>query len=101
MKFSEGYWLTSERAKINYASCVHYVTEIKGGIRLVCPCRKIDNRGAVLNIATITLEFRAVGKDTISVSASHYLAYNSHEARFDLNEEEIISINSYSHIPCN
>ncbi len=81
--------MTSERAKISYASDVHYVTEIPGGMRILCPCRKINGRGDVLNLPTITLEFRAVGKNTIAVSASHYLAYESHEARYELNEEQV------------
>ena len=89
MKFTEGFWMTSERAKISYASDAHYVTEIPGGMRILCPCRKINGRGDVLNLPTITLEFRAVGKNTIAVSASHYLAYESHEARYELTEETV------------
>ena len=85
MKYTEGFWSTSERAKISYASDAHYVEEIPGGMRILCPTKKLNTRGDVLNLPTITLEFKAAGKNIIGVRAYHYEAYESSEARFPLN----------------
>ena len=56
MKFTEGYWLKSERANPVYASDAHYVKEIENGMRILCPTKKILGRGDVLNLPTITLK---------------------------------------------
>ncbi len=37
MKFTEGYWLRSERANILYASQAYEVREIDGGMRVLAP----------------------------------------------------------------
>ncbi len=88
MKFTEGYWLKSERALPFYAMDAHYVDEIPGGMRILCPTKKIKGRGDVLNLATITLEFTVAGKNMISVRSTHYEAYDLKEPRFPLNREE-------------
>ena len=85
MKFTEGYWTKSERVTPHYASDAHYVTETENGMRILCPTKKIEGRGDVLNLPTITLEFTSVGENMIEVKSSHYLAYTSKEPRFSLN----------------
>ena len=85
MKYTEGFWLTSERAKISYASDAYFVEEIQGGMRVVAPTRKINGRGDTLNLPVITIDFTTAGRNVISVRAWHYEAYESQEARFPLN----------------
>ncbi len=87
MKFTEGYWLKSERANPVYASDAHYVKEIENGMRILCPTKKILGRGDVLNLPTITLEFTSAGKNMIAVRSTHFEAYASGEARFKLSLE--------------
>ncbi|MBR6485434.1 MAG: alpha-xylosidase, partial [Lachnospiraceae bacterium] len=53
----------------------------------LAPTRKINGRGDTLNLPVITIEFKAAGRNVISVRAWHYEAYASNEARFSLNEE--------------
>ncbi len=84
MKFSEGYWLKSERATAFYASDAYFVEEIPNGMRIVAPCKKIESRGDTLNLPTITLEFTSAGRNMIQVRSYHYEAYEPHEARFPL-----------------
>ena len=86
MKYTEGFWLTSERAKISYASDAYEIEKIPGGMRVLAPTRKINGRGDTLNLPVITIEFKAAGRNVISVRAWHYEAYASNEARFSLNE---------------
>lgn len=87
MKFTEGYWLRSERANGLFASDAYEVERIPGGMRVLCPTGKIQHRGDTLNMPTITVEFRACGEGTISVRAWHYEGYDSHLPRFEKHEE--------------
>ncbi len=87
MKYTEGFWLTSERAHIHYASDAYFVEEIPNGMRVVAPTRKINGRGDTLNLPVITIDFTTAGKNIISVRAWHFEAYESGEARFPLNTE--------------
>ncbi len=84
MKFTEGYWLRSERITASYASQGFYVEETESGMRAVLPERPIRGRGDAMNISTITLDFTAFGENNIQVTASHYEAYRSDEARTPL-----------------
>ncbi|MCR5735076.1 MAG: alpha-xylosidase [Lachnospiraceae bacterium] len=104
MKFTEGYWLRSEKVTPFYASDVHYVDRIENGFRMLCPTRKIEGRGDVLNLPTITVEFTSAGPDMIAVRSFHYEAYESGEARYPLNidpsdvsvtisDDEIVMVN--------
>ena len=95
MKFTEGYWIKSERATSYFASDAYFIDKVKGadgesviGMRVVCPTKKITGRGDTLNLPTITIEFTAPGEGMIEVRAWHYEAYLSHEARFQLNRKE-------------
>ena len=85
MKYTEGFWLTSERATISYASDAYFVEEIENGMRVVAPTKKIVTRGDTLNLPVITIEFTVAGKNVISVRQWHYEAYESGEARFPVN----------------
>ena len=96
MKYTEGFWLTSERATISYASDAYFVEEIENGMRVVAPTKKIVTRGDTLNLPVITIEFTVAGKNVISVRQWHYEAYESGEARFSLNTKSYdysVSIN--------
>lgn len=87
MKFTEGYWLRSERANSMYAAEAYTAEEIPGGMRIVAPIGKIERRGDTLNMPTITVEFRACGSGTIAVRAWHYEAYNGRQPEFEKHEE--------------
>lgn len=87
MKYTEGFWLTSERARIHYASDAYFIEEIPNGMRVVAPTRKINGRGDTLNLPVITIDFTTAGKNVIAVRAWHFEAYESGEARFPLNIE--------------
>ena len=96
MRFTEGYWLQNERTNGHFAAEVYCIERIPGGIRILCPCGKVPDRGATLNMPTITLEFRAVGDRAVNVKAWHYEAYDGHQREFEKNEsfvEPDVSIN--------
>lgn len=75
MKFTEGYWLRSEKANILYASQAYEVQEIPGGMRVLAPVGYISSRGATLNMPTITVEFTAPMENIIAVRAWHHEGY--------------------------
>lgn len=96
MKYTEGFWLTSERARIYYASDAYFIEETENGMRVVAPTRKIVNRGDTLNLPVITIEFTVAGKNVIAVRQWHYEAYVSGEARYGVNTgsyDHSVSIN--------
>lgn len=86
MKFTEGYWLRSERANGLFAAEGYAVEKIPGGMRILAPIKKIESRGDTLNMPTITIQFIAVGKRSISVKAWHYEGYDNHLPEFEKNE---------------
>ena len=86
MKFTEGYWLRSERSNGLYAAEAYSAEEIPGGMRLVCPTGITGGRGGTLNMPTITIEFVACTDRTIKFSAWHYEAYDDHLPQFEKKE---------------
>ena len=87
MKFTEGYWLASEKAHPIYAAQAYEVEKIPGGMRVLATSRKIESRGQTLNLPTITIEFVAHAEDTVSVEAWHYEAYDENVPSFEKQEE--------------
>lgn len=86
MKFTEGYWLRSERANGLFAAEAYTVEKIPGGMRILAPVKQIAHRGDTLNMPAITIEFRACGAGTISVKAWHFEGYDNHLPEFEKNE---------------
>ena len=87
VKFTEGYWLRSERSNGLFATEGYYVDEIPGGMRIVAPTAHTNDRGGTLNMPTITIEFIARNDRTIAVSAWHYEGYDAHLPQFEKTEE--------------
>ena len=87
MKFTEGYWLRSERSNGLFATEGYYVDEIPGGMRIVAPTAHTNDRGGTLNMPTITIEFVVRNDRTIAVSAWHYEGYDAHLPQFEKTEE--------------
>lgn len=86
MKFTEGYWLRSERSNGLFAAEAYTVDKIPGGMCIVAPVGIIQHRGDTLNMPTITIEFVACGKGTVSVKAWHFEGYDNHLPEFEKNE---------------
>lgn len=86
MKFTEGYWLRSQRANGLFAAQAYTVEEIHGGMRVIAPVQQITGRGDTLNMPVITIEFKAIGSRSISVKAWHYEGYDNHQPHFEKNE---------------
>lgn len=86
MKFTEGYWLPSEKANASYATEAYEIEQVPGGMRILATTRKIENRGMTLNLPTITLEFVFQDKDTLSMEAWHYEGYDAKVPSFEKNE---------------
>lgn len=87
MKFTEGYWLRSERANGLFAAHAYTVDKIPGGMRIVAPISLINHRGDTLNMPTITIEFVVCSDKTIAVKAWHFEGYDNHLPEFEKNED--------------
>lgn len=85
MKFTEGFWLRSERANGLYAAQVYSVERIPGGMRILAPTREVNHRGDTLDTPTITIEFKACEQGMIAVKAWHFEAYDIHVPEFEKN----------------
>jgi len=103
MKFTEGYWLRSEKANAIYASQAYIVEEIPNGMRVVAPERVIHSRDGALDVATITTEFTSTAENVIGVRSYHYEGYKKGEPLFEkktapqevkvmINDEEAVMI---------
>lgn len=85
MKFTEGYWLRSERAQISYVSQGFDVETSAQGMRIIAPERPIRSRADMLDLTVLLMDFIAVGPDDIEVVITHHEGYDSAEPRFPLN----------------
>lgn len=84
MKYTEGYWLRSERANELYATSTFSMQPIEGGMRILAPTRESDHRSQTVDCPALTVDFTVVGHNAITVRATHYAAYEDHEAHFEL-----------------
>lgn len=89
MKFTEGYWLSSETSHPLYAVQTYEVKEIENGMQIIAATRPIRGRGDTLNLPTITLQFRAVRENVIQVRAWHYEGYDYHGVEFHKSEAPV------------
>ena len=79
MKFTEGYWLRSEKANICMHPRLMRCRRFRGGMRVLAPVGTISSRGATLNMPTITLEFTSPVENMISVRSWHHEGYDKKE----------------------
>jgi alpha-D-xyloside xylohydrolase len=84
MKFTEGYWLRSERANPLYASQSFIIEKCDDRLRVVSPARSILERAGALDVGTITTEFKSAGKDAIAVRSWHFEGYDPKEPRYEI-----------------
>ena len=86
MRFTEGYWLRSQRMQEHYAAQVWETEHLEDGMRLLVPLRKVPTKGDTVNVPCLTVTFRAVAPDTVSVKIVHFEGYNTHKPAFSLHE---------------
>ena len=84
MKFTEGYWLRSERVKASFATQAFEVQEIPHGMRILAPERPILSRADALDLTVLQIDFVSARHNDIAVTVTHYKAYDDHVPRFDL-----------------
>lgn len=87
MKFTEGYWLRSQRVTEHYAAQVWEMEKIPGGMKLLVPLKDLPGKGDTVNVPCLTVTFLAVGKNAVSVKSTHFEGYDTHKPSFNLNEE--------------
>src|SRR5208337_2430643 len=83
MKFTEGYWLRSERANAVYAMHAYKMWEVPGGMRILAPGKPMATRKDALDVPAITVEFTSPAPNIIAVRSWHYEEYAIAEARFE------------------
>ncbi|KAI1325053.1 glycoside hydrolase family 31 protein [Xylariaceae sp. FL0255] len=84
MKFRDGMWLTAEGMRVEYAEDVYTITETAKGLSLLCPTRKIMNRGDTLNQSTLTIDIEAASEGIMSVETTHWDGAARKGPNFDL-----------------
>ena len=84
MRFTEGYWLRSQRVKEHYAAMVWEYEPLEDGMRLLVPLKKVPSKGDTVNVPCLTVTFRAVAPDVISVKAVHFEGYDTHRPSFEI-----------------
>ena len=86
MRFTEGYWLRSQRMREHYAAQVWEMEPMEDGMRLLVPLRKVPAKGDTVNVPCLTVTFRAAAPDVISVKIVHFEGYNTHKPVFTIRE---------------
>lgn len=86
MKFRDGMWLVAEGMRPEYAEEVYSIIERPDGkaLGLLCPTRKIRERGDTLNLPTLTIDVRAPFDGVISVETTHWKGTLNPGPHFDL-----------------
>ncbi|TGJ88580.1 hypothetical protein E0Z10_g208 [Xylaria hypoxylon] len=84
MKFRDGMWLTAEGMRVEYAEDVYNITQTEKGLSLLCPTRKIFQRGDTLNLSTLTIDIEAASDGIISVETTHWAGEAVKGPNFDL-----------------
>ncbi|KAI1374498.1 glycoside hydrolase family 31 protein [Hypoxylon crocopeplum] len=84
MKFRDGMWMVAEGMRVEYAEEVHDITETEKGLSLLCPSKKIRNRGDTLNTSTLTIDLEAPYDGIISVETTHWAGAARRAPHFDL-----------------
>ncbi len=87
MKFTEGYWLRKECVQASYASQAYTIERIPHGIRIAAPERPIRSRADSLDITVLYVDIVSSSHNDIEVRASHFMAYDEKEPRFELHTE--------------
>ncbi|OTA77345.1 glycoside hydrolase family 31 protein [Hypoxylon sp. CO27-5] len=84
MKFRDGMWMVAEGMRVEYAEEVYDITETEKGLSLLCPSKKIRNRGDTLNTSTLTIDLEAPHDGIISVETTHWAGAARKGPHFDL-----------------
>ncbi|KAL2148650.1 hypothetical protein VTH82DRAFT_2204 [Thermothelomyces myriococcoides] len=86
MRFRDGQWLVAEGVQIQYAEEVYRITPTASGkgISLLCPTRKILNRGNTLNLATLSIDIEPAFDGVLSVETTHWQGALRRGPDFDL-----------------
>ncbi|AEO60478.1 glycoside hydrolase family 31 protein [Thermothelomyces thermophilus ATCC 42464] len=86
MRFRDGQWLVAEGVQVQYAEEVYRITPTASGkgISLLCPTRKILNRGNTLNLATLSIDIEPAFDGVLSVETTHWQGAVRRGPDFDL-----------------
>jgi alpha-D-xyloside xylohydrolase len=86
MKFTEGYWLRSEKVQSSFAAQAFTVEKIPHGMRIAAPERPIRSRADALDQTVLLVDFVSAGHNDIAVTATHFTGYDAGEPRYELHE---------------
>lgn len=86
MKFTEGYWLRSERANALYATEAYRVEKIPGGMSVLATARQVKSLDDTVDMPALWITFVAYSPATIRVKAWHYEAFDGHVPEFEKQE---------------
>ena len=73
MKFTNGFWLIREGFDVKYAKDVQAPRISETGFSALVTPKKITDRGATLNVGTITLQADSPATDVIRIKFAHHL----------------------------
>ncbi|KAF2203560.1 alpha-xylosidase [Delitschia confertaspora ATCC 74209] len=86
MKFRDGMWLVDSQKTVQYAEEVYTINQREDGkaLNLLCPTKKIFNRGDTLNLGTLNVELEAQFDGVISIEVTHFEGAQRKGPNFDL-----------------
>ncbi|KAF1987414.1 glycoside hydrolase family 31 protein [Aulographum hederae CBS 113979] len=86
MRFRDGMWLMAADKRIDYAEDIYSITDLPDGkgLELLCPVKKIRDRGDTLNCPTLTVKLEAAFDGVISFEVTHWAGAVKRGPNFDL-----------------
>ena len=91
MKFTDGYWLVRDGARVLHPRQVHRVDATADSLTILAPTRAIQGRGDVINNPALTIVCTSPLPDVIRVKLIHHLGERSGGPQFVLPGAEAAS----------
>jgi alpha-D-xyloside xylohydrolase len=84
MKFTNGYWLFRDGVSAHFAQQAYDVEITADSVNVYAPTKRITQRGDVLNLPMLTVEFSSPLPDVIRVKLTHWTGEQAKPPHFEL-----------------
>ncbi|MDD3334780.1 MAG: alpha-xylosidase [Eubacteriales bacterium] len=92
MKFTNGYWLLKPEFDMHFAVESYRAKKTGNCLEILCPTKKINGRGDLLNSATLTVAFSSPMENVIRVKVTHFKGKAARGPYFELNEAPVTPV---------
>ena len=84
MKFTDGFWVVKPEMRPNYPMCAFDAEPFENGVRIYCPFREQEGRGATIDCGMLTVDLTSPMEDVIYVNVHHFMGGLDNKPAFEL-----------------